>query len=306
MSIYICLVCDKKYTTIRSLAQHVSAHNYTSQTYYNTFFKKESDGKCIVCNIETRWLNLRLGYQKICQSCKCKESANKQWSSNSAIKRKQILSDKMKGNSFSAGRPKGSKNKNSYPMTEEVRKRLIENPPPSWFGKKHNKETIEKMSNSAVKRIEKMGIPKSYKGKFYPKNPKKYIGNVDNIIWRSTWELKLFKYLDENENILEWSSEELSIPYISPIDGRKHRYFPDVVVKARTHDGSTRTMMLEVKPLDQTKEPKKQTKKTKRYITEVTTWAVNQQKWKMAEEYCADRDWQFKLITEKELGIKYK
>ena len=145
---------------------------------------------------------------------------------------------------------------------------------------------------------------KTYKGKFTPKNPKKYKGNVDNIIWRSTWELKLFKYLDKNQNILEWSSEELSIPYRSPKDGRIHRYYPDVVVKVKTPDGNTKTMMLEVKPSAQTKEPKVSKRKTQKYITEVMTWGVNQAKWKSAQEYCADRGWEFKLITEAELGIK--
>jgi hypothetical protein len=147
---------------------------------------------------------------------------------------------------------------------------------------------------------------KTYKGKFVPKNPKKYKGDSTNIIFRSLWERKVMVWLDENQNIIEWSSEEIAIPYISPIDGRKRRYFPDFVVKATMPDGSIKTLILEVKPLAQTKEPSKQTKRTKRYITEVTTWAVNQQKWKMAEEYCLDRGWQFKIITEKELGIKYK
>lgn len=147
---------------------------------------------------------------------------------------------------------------------------------------------------------------KTYKGKFSPKNPKKYKGDPTNIVFRSLWERKVMIWLDENQNILEWSSEEVAIPYRSPLDGRIHRYFPDFVVKAQMNDGSVKTLMLEVKPLVQTKEPKKQTKKTKKYITEVTTWAVNQQKWKMAEEYCLDRGWEFRLITEKELGIKYK
>jgi hypothetical protein len=147
---------------------------------------------------------------------------------------------------------------------------------------------------------------KTYKGKFSPNNPKKYKGDPTNIIYRSLWERKVMVWLDENQNIIEWSSEEIAIPYRSPMDGRIHRYFADFVVKAKMPDGSIKTLMLEVKPLAQTKEPKKQSKKTKRYITEVTTWAVNQQKWRMAEEYCLDRGWEFKLVTEKELGIKYK
>lgn len=146
----------------------------------------------------------------------------------------------------------------------------------------------------------------AYKGKFSPKNPKKYKGDPTNIIFRSLWERKVMTYLDENSNVIEWQSEEIAIPYRSPLDNRLHRYFPDFLAKVRKADGSTETIMIEVKPLYQTKEPEVQKKRTKKYITEVTTWAVNDAKWKSAREYCADKGWKFQIITEKELGIKYK
>lgn len=144
----------------------------------------------------------------------------------------------------------------------------------------------------------------AYKGKFSPKNPKKYKGDPTNIIYRSLWELKAMKDLDTNPNVLEWSSEELAIPYICPTDNRRHRYFPDFVVTVRTPDGKTKTKMLEVKPKKETKEPKKRKRVTRQYITEVMTWGKNQAKWKAAEEYCLDRGWEFLLITEDHLGIK--
>lgn len=144
----------------------------------------------------------------------------------------------------------------------------------------------------------------SYKGRFKPKNPKKYRGDPTNIIYRSLWELRVMKYLDDNPSILEWSSEELVIPYICPTDNRPHRYFPDFVVRVATKEGGIQTMVLEVKPKKETREPVKKKRVTKQYITEVMTWGKNQAKWKAAEEYCADRGWIFKLITETELGIK--
>jgi len=144
----------------------------------------------------------------------------------------------------------------------------------------------------------------AYKGKFSPKNPKKYKGDPTGIIYRSLWELKVMKHLDENPNVLEWSSEETIVLYFDPVQNKKRRYFPDFIVKVRKSDGSTHTMMLEVKPKAQTIEPKVQNKKTKQYITEVTTWATNSAKWKAAQEYCLDRQWEFRLITEVELGIK--
>lgn len=107
--------------------------------------------------------------------------------------------------------------------------------------------------------------------------------------------------LDENPDVLEWSSEETIVPYISPIDNRIHRYFPDFLVKTRQADGSTKTLLLEVKPKKETMEPKPQKRKTKKYINEVVTWARNQAKWKAATEFCADRQWTFQLITEAEI-----
>lgn len=144
----------------------------------------------------------------------------------------------------------------------------------------------------------------SYKGKFQPKNPKKYKGDPDNIIWRSTWELRAFKFMDERPEVIEWQSEEVIVPYFDPSTGKYRRYFPDIVARIRSPDGTTKTVMMEIKPLKETKEPKVQSKKTRKYIKEVTTWATNQAKWKSAEEYCKDRGWSFSLITEKQLGIK--
>ena len=143
----------------------------------------------------------------------------------------------------------------------------------------------------------------AYSGQFKPKNPQKYVGDYKNIIYRSSWEARVMSWLDKNPSIVSWASEEVVIPYVSPVDGKWHRYFPDFVVKVKDKNGTTKTMMLEVKPKKQTKEPVIQKRVTKRYITEVTTWGVNQAKWKAATEYCLDRNWEFKLITEDHLGL---
>ena len=141
----------------------------------------------------------------------------------------------------------------------------------------------------------------SYKGYFKPRNPSKYKGDPTNIIHRSGLELRLMKFLDEQDNIVKWGSEELAIPYKSPIDGRYHRYFPDFYVKKKITDGTIREQLIEVKPSDQCKPPRKQNKVTKRYLTEVKNWGINSAKWKAAEEYCKDRRWTFIIITEKDL-----
>lgn len=142
----------------------------------------------------------------------------------------------------------------------------------------------------------------SYKGWFRPKNANKYNGDANNIIYRSSWELRVMKYLDDNPNVIWWCSEELVIPYYDPIQDKKRRYFPDFVVKTKRKDGSVMTYVLEVKPESQTKQPQ-QKRKTQKFINESVTYIINQSKWKAATEFCKDHGWEFKVITEKDLGI---
>jgi hypothetical protein len=146
---------------------------------------------------------------------------------------------------------------------------------------------------------------RTHKGTFKPKNPGKYAGNSSNIVYRSGWEKKFMLFLDSHPDILEWSSEEVQIPYRSPIDGRIHRYFPDFKVKKRSIDGKIETLIIEIKPEAQTKEPTKRTKVTQKYINEVVEWGRNSAKWAAANEYCLDRNIKFQILTEKDLGIKY-
>ena len=143
----------------------------------------------------------------------------------------------------------------------------------------------------------------SYKGKYYPSFPRKYKGDPTNIIYRSLWERKFMVYCDKNQNILEWASEEIAIPYRSPIDNRVHRYFPAFYMNVRETNGKIKNYVIEVKPAKQTKPPTKPKRQTKGYIREAYEYARNQAKWKMAKEFCADRQWEFKVVTEKELGI---
>lgn len=144
----------------------------------------------------------------------------------------------------------------------------------------------------------------AYSGKYYPKNPQKYRGDINNIIWRSTWELKLLRYLDEHPSVLEFGSEEIVIPYISPVDQRVHRYYVDFYVKMRTLDGGTKTYIAEVKPHAQTLPPKKKSRVTPRYLKECQTYAVNQAKWEAARKFASKNNIQFLILTENELFDK--
>lgn len=145
----------------------------------------------------------------------------------------------------------------------------------------------------------------SYKGRFVPKNYSKYKGDPTNIIFRSLLERKFMVYCDTNQWVLQWSSEEIIIPYVSPVDNRWHRYFPDFYIKYRDKENNVRESLIEVKPYAQISSPKikmsARGKPTTRFLREAVTWEVNQAKWKAAIEYCLDRKWEFKLMTEKEL-----
>jgi len=145
----------------------------------------------------------------------------------------------------------------------------------------------------------------SYNGKYYPRYPKKYKGDPTNIVYRSLWERKFMNYCDLTESVSEWQSEEFWIPYRSPIDNRTHRYFPDFYIKYKDSSGKRRSVVIEVKPKSQTKMPPQNPKKrTKSWAYSVRTYAVNQAKWKAAREFCKDRNIEFKIMTEHELGIK--
>ena len=120
----------------------------------------------------------------------------------------------------------------------------------------------------------------AYKGKYQPTFPRKYKGDPTNIIFRSLWEKKFMNYCDKNKNVLEWNSEEIVIPYRSPVDNRIHRYFPDFYMKVRESNGTIKNYIIEVKPLKQCSPPKKPKRLTKGYLREAYTYATNQTKWK--------------------------
>ena len=139
---------------------------------------------------------------------------------------------------------------------------------------------------------------KSYKGLFKPINPKKYVGNTNQIVYRSLLERRFMRYCDTNDDIVFWASEELLVRYYSPLDKKYHRYFPDFVVKTVNGD----KYMIEIKPYRQALKPKPPKKKTKSYMRESFEYIKNQAKWSAARKYCEDNNMEFKIITEKDLG----
>jgi hypothetical protein len=142
-----------------------------------------------------------------------------------------------------------------------------------------------------------------HQGRFHPRNPNKYMGDVNNIIYRSSWELRFLQWCDRNDNILEYGSEEFFIPYYDPTTKKVRRYFPDAYVKIKEASGNIKKYVIEIKPERQTRPPVAGKKKIKTLINEAITYEKNVAKWKAAKEWCEDRKIEFKIITERELGL---
>lgn len=143
-----------------------------------------------------------------------------------------------------------------------------------------------------------MASKKYRQGIFKPKNHTKFIG--DKAVYRSGLELKFFRFCDDNNNVLKWSSEDIVVPYISPVDGRMHRYFVDNFIVIKEGD-VVKKYLVEIKPYRQTKPPATKYKKRQHILYEQKQWAVNTSKWKSARQYAKKQGWEFILITEKDL-----
>ena len=141
-----------------------------------------------------------------------------------------------------------------------------------------------------------------HKRKYTPIFPEKYTGDPTNIIMRSSWETMFASWCDKNPSVVKWSSEETIIPYRCPTDNHIHRYFVDFKITVNTG----KTYLVELKPYKQTQLPEYPGKRTQRYLIESLTFMKNQAKWEAATNYAKDRGWEFKIITEHELGLTPK
>lgn len=141
----------------------------------------------------------------------------------------------------------------------------------------------------------------AYKGIFRCRHPEKYKGNPNNIVWRSTWEHKVMRYLDSHPEIKKWSSEEVIIQYANPMTGKFHRYFPDFWVQKTNGE----ELLIEVKPKAQTIPPnpsKYKGKVSKKFLKEASTYAINRAKWEAAIKTCNSKNWKFVILTESEIN----
>ena len=141
-------------------------------------------------------------------------------------------------------------------------------------------------------------------GKYKVKNKEKYVANLNECEYRSSWELRYMKYLDSNPSVLEWGSENIIIPYYNPVEKKTRRYFVDFYVKVVSKSGELKKYIVEIKPAEQCRPPKKPSRATAKYKNSLKAYIRNQSKWKAARKWAEKRDWEFIVITEKELGLK--
>jgi len=146
-----------------------------------------------------------------------------------------------------------------------------------------------------------MGYQNNNQGFYKPRHPEKYVGDVNKIRFMSSWELQTDKFLDDNVNVLRWSSEEIAIPYIKPTDGKTHKYYPDYWVEYRNKAGKVVSEIWEVKPKNQTQQPRSRGKNKKTQLRESITWAINIAKWEAATQFCNKYGLKFRIITENQL-----
>lgn len=238
-----------------------------------------------------------------CRSCAAKKGHQKEG-------RREQLRKQMMGNTISVGRPKGSKNKQSYvrnidtyyrgPRPYNLDPEKIKKCQETWANKT-NGEIIAMMEKQNKSKIENgtLVMTRTYHGKYKVKNPKKYKGDPTSVQYRSLWEKYVMMYLDKSTNVVSWSSEEVVIPYRYDVDGRVHRYFVDFFVEY----SNGQKLLIEIKPAKELSPPTGN-RRTKRYIVEGYTYIKNINKWEAAKEYAKDQGWGFEIWTEKELESK--
>ena len=139
---------------------------------------------------------------------------------------------------------------------------------------------------------------RTQQGRYHPRNPEKYVGDVNKIRFMSSWEREAHQFFDNNPNIIRWSSEEIKIPYIKPTDGKLHHYYPDYWIEYKNRAGQIVQEIIEVKPATQTRPPVLKGKRKKQQLYESITWAINVAKWKACQDFCNKYNIKFRIITE--------
>ena len=137
-------------------------------------------------------------------------------------------------------------------------------------------------------------MSKVVQGVYVPKNPAKYVGKRDPR-FRSGWEQAFMKFCDSNDNILQWASESISIPYRHPLTGKMTMYVPDFLITYRTKDNRMVAELIEIKPKKQSILESKASARDRAVV------AVNYAKWDAATKWARRNGLQFRVITEDDI-----
>ena len=126
------------------------------------------------------------------------------------------------------------------------------------------------------------------------KNPAKYVG-TGKPRYRSGWELTFMMFLDSNDNVLQWASESISIPYRNPITGKQSMYVPDFLVTYRGRNNTTIAELIEIKPKKQSLIESKMNDRDRAIV------AVNYAKWHSATLWARKNGLTFRVINEDQI-----
>ena len=131
-------------------------------------------------------------------------------------------------------------------------------------------------------------------GTFTPLNPKKYVGK-GTPRYRSGWEWSFFQFCDNNDHVLEWASEAISIKYRHPFTGKVTTYVPDVFMRYRTKNNKICTEIIEIKPRKQSLIEGKMSDRDRAVV------AINHAKWAAAQAWCKNAGIVFRVLNEDQL-----
>ena len=137
-------------------------------------------------------------------------------------------------------------------------------------------------------------MSKFAQGPYTVKNPAKYVGKGVPR-YRSGWELSFMIFLDNNDNVMQWASESIQIPYRNPVTGKQSIYIPDFLITYRTRQNTLIAEVIEIKPKKQSIIESKMSNRDRMVV------AINYAKWDSATKWCNRNGLKFRVITEEDM-----
>jgi hypothetical protein len=137
-------------------------------------------------------------------------------------------------------------------------------------------------------------VSKFAQGPFTIKNLQKYVGK-GTPRYRSGWEHAFMRFCDTNDNVLQWASESLVIPYRHPLTGKMTNYIPDFLITYKTRGNTVIAEVIEIKPKKQSVIESKMSSRDRAVV------AINYAKWDAATKWCKRNGLRFRVITEQDM-----